>query len=204
MPLVDRLDNWPRIKHAYLLGIGWWAVLVAAWGLLSFSDTIVSRVASEDFQKTWAAWWVHPSWGWKTWLLGVCIITTIVIFEGSYRKARRQEQQHSSELKAAIAAKDSAFSQMVIEKDEAYGAIVRMKDGEFDAAMKEKNAAIHGLEQTLGDYSVVWRDIQVRSRKLAIDLREYCELTGPAPVPPLIAGENDADLLEHFHSYRTP
>ena len=40
MSFSDRLDKWPRLKHAYLLGIGWWAVLVAIWSLLSSADTL--------------------------------------------------------------------------------------------------------------------------------------------------------------------
>jgi hypothetical protein len=152
MPFRDRLAKWPRIQHAYDLGIGWWAVLVAGWGLLSFADTLVSRLGSTAFQARWASWWVHPIWGWKTFLVGVCVITTCVIFEASYRKARRHEQTHRKELAEELEKKDRAFSQMVANKDADYTAIVRMKDGdllalkqETDAALKAKDAEIDRL-----------------------------------------------------------
>ena len=191
MPLNERLNNCPRTKHAYLLGVGWWAMLVAAWSILSSADLFVSRVCDRATQDKWAAIWLHPTWGWKTWLLGVCVITTGVIFEGSFRKSRRQELEHGAAMRAlskahsdAISEKDQAFKDARLEWIDKYRAMEGTKEKEREA-----------IQRTLDLYQMIWARLQSRSRELAIDLREYCEVTGPLPTPPLIAGESDADFV---------
>ncbi len=150
MSFTDKLNRWPRFKHAYSLGAGWWAVLVGAWTLLSSADTLIGKLGTTDFKAKWDALWLLPTWGWRTWLLGICVITVIVIFERSYRLAHTLKRQHKNELADALVKKDNAFSQMVVEKDEDFSAMVRMKDGDFAAAMHNKTAELEIKNVELG------------------------------------------------------
>lgn len=191
MPFRDRLARWPRIQHAYDLGIGWWAVLVAAWSLLQSVDFWVSKVCDKATQDKWAALWHHPIWGWKTWFIGVCVITMGVIFERSHRMLQRERRTHKEEIDALAAshsahlsAKDRELRDATSKSAETYRTMVIAKDKDREA-----------VQRTLDLYQMIWARLQSRSRELAIDLREYCELTGPQPTPPLIAGESDANFL---------
>ena len=59
------------------------------------------------------------------------------------------------------------------------------------------------VAKVLFQYKAIWRDIQVKTHSLAVDLREYCELNHE-PMPPLIAGESDGDLLERQVRIKLP
>lgn len=182
MPFREKLAKYLRAQHAYDLGIGWWVVLVAAWSLLESVDFWISRVCDVSTQQKWAALWHHPTLGWKVWFLGVCAITTAVIFEGSYRKSRREEQDH--------VARCAALEQKIIDLGEQHQRMVAIKD-------EERNAILEPYTELL-----TW--IQFRALELAKDLRRFSVEMGPKPAPAIIAGEDTLDSIKRMVSAVRP
>lgn len=96
--IMDMESKWTRIDHARAIAARWWFVMYAAWTMLATADTLVAHYASAAFRENWARWWWIPIRGLKTWLVGMCVITIVVIFEGSFRLHRRQALEHGIEL----------------------------------------------------------------------------------------------------------
>ena len=203
MSFRQKLDGWPRVQHAFDLGIGWWAVLIGLWSLLQNADFVVGKVCSTEMQQKWAALWLHPTWGWRTWALGVCVITTGWVIEQSFRILQRERGKHiealadqSKELSETITTQKQAFDGMLLAKDrelrDAVAQAAEMCRGAISAIQKECDA----FEKELSTYKLVWGVLQLRTGVLAKELRLYCEETvAPEPIPPPIDGESDADLL---------
>jgi len=126
--------------------------------------------------------------------------------------ARQREIAHRDAL---LVQAEREFGQMVASKDSERAATLAEIKAQLNADFSEatqhwigevavRDSEIVELKRTLAKYKVVWPELQSRARELAIDLREYCELTGPEPTPPLIAGERAADFLERQVKLRLP
>jgi hypothetical protein len=86
--------------------------------------------------------------------------------------------------------------EVITKKDQEYREAIAQSAERCRNAMSVIQKECDTFERSLNDYRVVWRDIQVRTRALVIDMREFCELKGPAPTPPLIAGEDPAEFRQ--------
>jgi hypothetical protein len=78
-----------RLEHVGNIAHWWRAVIYGAWTLLCSCDVMVEHYGSDSFKSAYNGWWITPKWGWKTWVIGLLIITVLAILEGSYRHACR-------------------------------------------------------------------------------------------------------------------
>lgn len=74
----------------------WWAIFTVVWTIFSSADTLIGKYATQSFQDSWKASWVHPRWGWEAWIIGLLVITAGAIFEGGYRQYSEQEEKVAS------------------------------------------------------------------------------------------------------------
>jgi hypothetical protein len=82
-----------RANHIGHIANGWWAMILAMWSLVTAADTVIEKWGSDAAKKWWDGIWLLPKVGWKGWLIGLLVITVLLIFEGSYRHSRRQEDK---------------------------------------------------------------------------------------------------------------
>jgi hypothetical protein len=88
------MEKYTRWIHTKGIFGPWWAALNAFWAVLSSADMLVSKYASESFQKQWNATWVTPKWGWEIWIIGALLITVLFEFEHSFRHIVKHEKSH--------------------------------------------------------------------------------------------------------------
>jgi len=113
----------------------------------------------------------------------------------------RQEQIAAQDV--LLKEKEREFAQMVASKDSEFKASKLEWVEQYRTMEVAKNKEREAVEVVLRDYKAVWGELQSRSRQLAIDLREYCELT-PVPSPPLIAGQPDTDYYARKAALQLP
>jgi len=102
-----------RAQHLRGVFGPWWAIVNGIWALLSSADTLVGHYASVAARAKWDAAWIAPKWGWKAWLVGFCVITTVFGIEASYQFCKKWERDHYVPPELAIDIKELCVQPLI-------------------------------------------------------------------------------------------
>ncbi len=181
------MGKWPRLRYLESSFQPVWGWLMAAWTALSGVDTLVTHLASTQFQAQWNSYWPH--WSWSIWLIVFLLLAFFGVWEGSYR--------HSKKLGAEIAA--------------LYSKLQEIDDAKPNIVLRNAYTLITLSSQVM--WNRFRNSIHWRVRKDAKDQNAYLDSWGnpslkrqgdgpPAPMPnayPMAgAGARGSDILPLF------
>jgi hypothetical protein len=84
---IVAIGDW--FAHCRKLSNRWWAVITIVWSAFTIADFVINRAGSDSQKAAWKYATLQFPFGWQAWLIGLLLIVLILVYDASYRHAKR-------------------------------------------------------------------------------------------------------------------